>query len=260
MMRFLSVAVTFSVLISLFISSSACAMNDQTGVSLPEGAMNASQIEQLVMGKTAATEVEGKDRDVLFYFGRYGKLQRVRDGLQSFGSWEVREDGRLCTQLKGYGRDCRVIAKQGQKYRQYAVKLDGNHRYEMTYTKFVDGEQLAKLSKVPILPVGTLTRKKIVELFSGKTVESVTATKGRVSQTYYNPDGSLEQLRDGAKRYGTWRVKKNSRICLKIDNLKEKCRIIVKEDGAIKKYIVKKSGRHQHSVSYRNFSHGKRFK
>lgn len=262
MLRISSVAISVSAFICFFLlfPSSSFAMSNKSEAPLPEGTMNASQIEQLVMGKTASAEVEGKDRDVLFYFGKYGKLQYVRDGLQSSGAWEVREDGRLCTQLKGSGRDCRVIAKQGQKYRQYSVKLDGHHRYELTYTKFVDGQQLAKLSKVPLLPAGTLTRKKIVELFSGKTVESVTAKKGRVSQTYYSPDGTLEQLRDGVKRYGLWRVKQNSRICLKMESLEEKCRIIVKEGGAIKKYIVKKNGRHQHSVSYRNFSHGKSFK
>ncbi len=110
-----------------------------------------------------------------------------------------------------------------------------------------------------VLPEGTLKGKEIVELFSGQTVESVTAIKGRVSQTYYASDGSLVQLRNGTQRYGKWRVNKNDRICLQIDGLKEKCRIIVKEAGEVKKYIVKKNGQHQHSVSYRKFSSGKNF-
>ena len=45
-----------------------------------------------------------------------------------------------------------------------------------------------------------------------------------------------------------------------MEDLQEKCRIIVKEDGEFKKYIVKKNGQHQHSVSYRKFTPGKTFK
>ena len=111
----------------------------------------------------------------------------------------------------------------------------------------------------PLLPVGTLTRDEVIRLFSGKTVESITASKGRVSHTYYAPDGKLEQLQEGSRRFGTWRVTDNARICLKMEGLEEKCRIIVQEGKEVKKYIVKKSGQHQHSVSYRNFRNGKKF-
>jgi len=257
--NFIAVIITISIS-SVFFSLTSFAVADKSEIPLPQGVLNASQINQLVLGKTVAAMVEGKDRDLVFFFGKDGKLQRVRDGWQRTGKWEVREDGRLCTKLKGASRDCRIIVKQDQEYRQYAVKKDGNHRYEMTYTKFLDGEKLAAVSNSPLLPEGTMKRKKIVKLFSGQTVESVTASKGRVSQTYYNPDGALEQLRDGAKRYGKWRVTKNARMCLQMESLEEKCRIIVEEDGAIKKYIMKKNGRHQHSVSYRNFTPGKSFK
>jgi hypothetical protein len=257
--NFIAVIITISIS-SVFFSLTSFAVADKSEISLPQGVLTASQINQLVQGKTVVAMVEGKDRDMAFFFGKDGKLQRVRDGWQRTGKWEVREDGRLCTKLKGASRDCRIIVKQDQEYRQYAVKKDGNHRYEITYTKFLDGEKLAAVSYSPLLPEGTLKRKKIVELFSGHTVESVTASKGRVSQSYYNPDGTLEQRRDGAKRYGKWRVTKNARMCMQMESLEEKCRVIVEEDGAIKKYIVQKNGRHKHSVSYRNFTPGKSFK
>jgi hypothetical protein len=184
----------------------------------------------------------------------------VRDGFQEIGTWNIRDDGRLCTNLESSGRDCRIIVKQGGQYQQYAVKKDGNHRYELTYGIFHQGKHLAKLSKEPLLPVGTLTKKEVIELFSGKTFESVTVSKGRVSQTYYDPGGTLEQLQDGKKRFGKWRVTNSDRICLQMEDLQEKCRIIVMENGEIEKYIVKKNGQHQHSVSYRKFTPGKTFK
>ncbi len=226
-------------------------------VTLHEGLLSAVQIKQLFSGKTVTAEIEGKNRTQLFYFASNGKVQRIRKGWQKNGTWKVRKDGRLCITYKGSRRDCRIIVKQGDRYQQYAVKKDGNNRYEITYTEFFDGRQLARRSKEPILPKGTLKSKEIVKLFSGQTVESVTARKGRVSLSYYSPNGALEQLREGMKRSGKWRVKKNGRICLQFENLKEKCRIIVRQKGKIKKYIVRKNGRHQHSVSYRNFIPGR---
>ncbi len=106
------------------------------------------------------------------------------------------------------------------------------------------------------LPTGTLSEKAVTKLFLDKTVQSVSVLKGRASLTYYNPNGSIEQLRNGMKRYGIWRVTKNGRICLAFAGSKEKCRIIVKKGKFFKKYIVKKNGRHQHSVSYQQFLSG----
>ena len=87
----------------------------------------------------------------------------------------------------------------------------------------------------------------------------MTASQGRVSLSYYALDGTVEQIRDGARRNGTWRVSKNDRMCLQMENLQERCRIIVREGDEYKKYIVKKNGNHQHSVSYRKFVLGKQF-
>ena len=87
----------------------------------------------------------------------------------------------------------------------------------------------------------------------------MTAKQGRTSLSYYSPDGKVEQLRNGVIRHGTWRVTSSAKICLQMENLKEKCRIVVKEGDEYKKYIVKRNGAHQHSVSYRKFMQGKRF-
>lgn len=243
-----------------FSPSTTLAMADKPPIVLPQGVLNAVQIKQLFSDKTFTATIDDKAHQMVFFFGKDGALIKVQDGWQKEGSWATREDGRLCVELKGASRDCRIIIKQGDQHRQYAVKKDGNHRYEITYSDFRQGNQLAKTAKTPLLPKGTLPRKEVIKLFSENTVESVTASKGRVSKTYYKADGSLEQLRNGVRRDGKWRVNNDSRICIQMGTLKEKCRIIVKEDGEIKKYIVKKNGRHQHSVSYRNFTPGKAFK
>lgn len=103
------------------------------------------------------------------------------------------------------------------------------------------------------LPAGMLDAEQVTDLFSGQTVESVTAVRGRVSLSFYDVDGSLRQVRNGQTRSGKWRVRKDGRICLQMESLLEKCRIIVKDGDVYRKYIVKKNGRHQNSVNYRKF-------
>ena len=257
-MRYLKVV---SILAVLMVSNIAglVAMAGSSEIVLPDGALNAKQIERQFKDKSAVAKVAEKKRAEVYYFAEDGSVIEARDGFQKTGKWSVRDDGRLCIDLKGEHGDCRMIIKEGDNYHQYAAKRDGNHRYEQTYSDFRHGNQLPDLSNKPLLPLGTLKKKQVIKLFSGQTVESVTASKSRVSHTYYAPDGSVEQIRNGTKRYGTWRVSSDARICLQMEDRREKCRIIVKEGDEYKKYIVKKNGHHQHSVSYRKFAPGKQF-
>lgn len=257
-MRFLKFVFILAVLMILF-SAKLFAVDENPLIVMPSGALNAEEIRGQFKGKSTVAKVADKDRVEVYYFAEDGTVIEARGGFQKTGKWYVRDDGRLCIDLKGEHRDCRMIIKEGNNYHQYAAKLDGNHRYEQTYSDFRDGNQLLKISPEPLLPIGTLNKKEIITLFSGQTVESVTNSKSRVSHTYYAPDGSVEQIRNGKMRYGKWRVKSDARICLQMEDRREKCRIIVKEGDEYKKYIVKKNGRHQHSVSYRNFVKGKQF-
>jgi hypothetical protein len=114
----------------------------------------------------------------------------------------------------------------------------------------------SKSKKAAPLPPGTLNATEVTSLFSGKSVTSVLDENGRVSLTYYNPDGQLSQLRKGKKRNGTWLVKKNGRMCLQFEGRKKRCRIIVKEGLTYSKYIVKRDGNHQRILSYTSFQDG----
>jgi len=230
----------------------------QQSLQLPEGLLKGKQIEALFSERTvAANSADGKNQELVIYFKSDGQVQQVEQGFRTNGKWKIRKDDRLCVNLKGSARDCRIIVKKGNEYQQFIVKKDGNHEHELTYVEFRKGNQLTKMSKSPILPKGTLDRKQIKELFTGKTVESITAGKGRVSHSYYGTDGTIEQVRNGKRRLGKWRVTKSGRICLQMEERGEKCRIIVKEGDEYKKFIVRKNGRHQHSVTYRNFVEGK---
>lgn len=112
--------------------------------------------------------------------------------------------------------------------------------------------------KLAALPDGTLSATELRSLFSGRTVEAVTAAHGRESSSYYDPNGEVRQQRLGQTRRGHWRVTEDHRICLQMEDLPEKCRIVVHEQGEYRKYILKKNGRHQHTVTYRLFHPGNR--
>jgi hypothetical protein len=106
------------------------------------------------------------------------------------------------------------------------------------------------------LPPGTLNATEVTVLFSGKSVRSVLDENGRVSLTYYNPNGELRQVRKGNMRSGTWQVNKDGRICLQFEGKKKRCRIIVNEGPNYSKYIVKRDGNHQRIVTYTTFNNG----
>ncbi len=107
-----------------------------------------------------------------------------------------------------------------------------------------------------ILPENTLDSSQLRNLFVGNTVESVTVPKGRKSLTYYDPQGLVRQQRGDRLRVGQWRITKRGRICLQMENQRERCRIILQENNRYNKYIVKKSGDHRLVVSYTRFMSG----
>jgi len=117
------------------------------------------------------------------------------------------------------------------------------------------GPTFASDQELP-LPEGTLSQDEVIKLFVDKTVESVTVVQGRVSVSYYSPDGEVRQQRDGQKRNGTWRINKNGRICLAMEGDEESCRIIVREGDKYVKYVVKNDGNHQPVVRYNWFKPG----
>ena len=111
-------------------------------------------------------------------------------------------------------------------------------------------------NKQVMLPPGTLDAVAVEALFSGNTVESVIDKSGRISLTYYNPNGELRQLQKGKKRSGHWSVRSDGRICLQFEEQDRQCRIVVKEGTTYRKYIVKLDGNHEQILTYRLFRAG----
>lgn len=218
--------------------------------------LSAEELRQRFINQTVETESADGKVQKLLYFGKNGNLEQVVKNRLSTGHWKIRKNGRLCTSIGSQKNKCRAVVSKTNQLIQFVIKKDGKHRHELTYTTFHPGNKIRRLNKSPLLPENTLTSRQLKKLFSDKTVESVTVKNKRVSRTFYAPNGAVEQTRNGVLRTGNWQVK-NSRICIQMEALKKKCRIIVKEGNAYNKYIVKKNGRHQHTVSYIKFIRGK---
>jgi hypothetical protein len=229
------------------------------GTSFPSDVLSILEIKELVAGKTAEITYNKKPGKGLLYFSLDGEVQQLKNNWLEKGNWRVNEKDRLCVEFSGEKWTCRMLIRNKDGIGQYIAKNDGNHQLELTYENFIAGNKLFELSESFEPPLEKLDKDAIIKLFSDKTVESETVRKGRVSLTYYYPDGTLELQRNGKTYSGTWRVRDDDRMCLKIENSQEKCRIIVKQGTLYGKYIVKNNGRHQQSITYRRFMSGKQF-
>jgi hypothetical protein len=105
------------------------------------------------------------------------------------------------------------------------------------------------------LPPGTLGPSEVTALFFNKTVKSRNKG-GNVSQTYYSPNGTLKQIRDGQVRTGTWKVRPDGRICLTMAGEKGQCRYILKKNDQYRKFKLTKKGKAKKVVTYLSFQSG----
>lgn len=225
----------------------------------PSDILTALEIKKLVDGKTAEVLFVKNKEKGLFFFNPNGEFQQLINNWLENGNWQVKDDDQLCIRIAGESWKCRMLVRDKEGISQFIVKKDGKHQRQLTYENFTDGNKLLELTKSSSPPFEKLNKKEIILLFSNKTVESETVRKGRLSMTYYHPDGTLDLLRNGKEYSGAWRVTDKDRMCLSIEDSQEKCRIIVKQGSSFSKYIVKRNGKHQQSIWYQRFMPGKQF-
>ena len=106
------------------------------------------------------------------------------------------------------------------------------------------------------LPAGTLDAAAVKALFVDKTVEAVDDKTHIVSLTYYYPNSLIRQSVKGKMYNGTWKIRKDGRLCEQVKCNDRKCRIIVKEGDVYKRYIVKRDNNHRPIMTYKSFKKG----
>ena len=220
----------------------------------------AKEITRLIYDQTSEITFTQKGDKGLCYFNPNGEYMQLKDNWLVKGNWIVSKQDRLCITTGNKDEKCRMlILNKAGGVDQYIAKKNGDHKLELTYDSFKVGNKIVDLAASQEPPFEKLKKEEIIQLFAGNTVESKTVRKGRESLIYYAPDGTLELSRNGRLYSGVWRVTDEDKMCLKIMDSKEKCRIIVKQGETYSKFIVKKNGQHQQSIGYHRFLPGKQF-
>ncbi len=83
-----------------------------------------------------------------------------------------------------------------------------------------------------------LNGDEVKALLSGNTVEAIHAAKGFTITTYYSPDGTFRQIRDGNNESGTWEIDDQGFLCTYREGWGGECRLIRQEEGVWKAYKI----------------------
>jgi len=107
-----------------------------------------------------------------------------------------------------------------------------------------------------VLAENVLSAEEVTQLFSGKTVEGITVSKGYSFKAYFDPNGTIRTQYAKGKRKGKWYIDDDGRKCLRYeDQSRERCNIIVNDGGVYKEFKVKGGKRHQ-TVEFTKFTEG----
>jgi hypothetical protein len=107
-----------------------------------------------------------------------------------------------------------------------------------------------------VLAESVLSAEEVTQLFSGKTVEGITVSKGYSFKAYFDPNGTIRTQYAKGKRKGKWYIDDDGRKCLRYEDMsRENCHIIVNDGGVYKEFKVKRGKRHQ-TVEFTKFTEG----
>ncbi len=103
------------------------------------------------------------------------------------------------------------------------------------------------------LPSGRLTDSQITNLFLHKIVKGTHLRRGFSFKRHFRQDGFLiEQSPQRGEHIGYWRTNQDC-LCIRWDNKREKCSRIIKENGKINQYGIRKSGTDALVVTFEEF-------
>ena len=90
----------------------------------------------------------------------------------------------------------------------------------------------------PYAAADDLDKDAVRQLVIGKTVEAVHVPRGYPITTYYLPDGTFQQDRDGERESGTWHVDGQGKLCTMRTGWGGECRVIAQEGDLWKAYKI----------------------
>lgn len=94
-----------------------------------------------------------------------------------------------------------------------------------------------------------LTEEEVLKLISGNTIKGIYLDQKIPFESYFDPDGTVYQNRDGESFEGKWFVDKQGTHCVKWQGKEPKCRIVVRDNEQYKEFIInKKTGKRDYSL------------
>ncbi len=99
-------SISFILSLMLLASTGACLAKK---IPLPDGTLYDRQVERLIYGQTVEAFSPDRKTRQLIYFVPNGNLRQVRNQRLEFGTWKVTSQGRLCMQVEGRGKKCRIL-------------------------------------------------------------------------------------------------------------------------------------------------------
>jgi hypothetical protein len=89
---------------------------------------------------------------------------------------------------------------------------------------------------------GDLSGEEVRKLINGNTVEAIHVKLGFSITTYFSPDGTFRQIRDGKRESGTWSIDDQGHLCQNREGWGGECRVITQENNVWKAYKIPDSG------------------
>lgn len=143
-------------------------------------------------------------------------------------------------------RNRRITANQGNRFNPPAPQQTAG---KIPY-HFPDPGEMVSIENIPS---GQLTDTQITNLFSHKIVKGTHLRRGFSFIRHFRLDGFLiEKSPQRGEHTGYWRANQGC-LCIGWENKKEKCGKIMKKNGRINQYRLKKAGSKVRVVAYEEF-------
>jgi hypothetical protein len=117
--------------------------------------MSATEVSTLFSGKTVEGErraggvpgvdtpnwVENYASEFIAYFDNDGTVRKNNNDKYKKGKWRVNDNGDLCIKWKNKKEKCAPVHMEGKVYKRVIKGKSGRVRYELTYIRFIEGNE-----------------------------------------------------------------------------------------------------------------------
>ena len=102
--------------------------------------LSAAEVKKLFSGKTVEGINVNKGYSFKAYFDPKGTIRAAYPFGTRQGKWQVNKKGRKCIRWKDKKKqNCNLIVRDGEVYKEFKIKKNGDRKHVATFKKFTDG-------------------------------------------------------------------------------------------------------------------------